>query len=217
MRLSMRVWDAPVRLVHWLLVLLLITSYTTAQLGWMQIHFISGYAVLSLLLFRLVWGVVGSDTAQFKRFLVSPRIGLEHLREFRKREPDNQIGHNAAGGWMVLLMLGLLLLQATTGLFASGEDDPSVAGPLAHWIGKASDVVSTIHSINFNLILAAVAVHIAAIVAYAILKRQDLVRPMITGKKRLPAATRPPRMASTLLALVIFLCAAGVVTLIAVG
>jgi cytochrome b len=217
MRLSMRVWDAPVRLVHWLLTLLLVFSYLTAQLGWMQLHFLSGYTILSLLLFRIVWGFVGSDTARFSRFIVSPVVGLQHLREFTKKEPDNQIGHNAAGGWMVLVLLALLLLQATTGLFSTGEDDPSVAGPLAHLIGKASDTVSLIHSINFNLILAAVALHVVAIIAYALVKRHDLVRPMVTGKKRLPAATRPPRMASSVLALLVFLCAAGVVALIAIG
>jgi cytochrome b len=216
MRLSMRVWDAPVRLFHWLLVVLILLSYVTAQLGWMQTHFLSGYTILSLLLFRLVWGFVGSDTARFGRFVVNPALGLKHLREFAKKEPDDQIGHNAAGGWMVVLMLGLLVLQATTGLFSSGEDDPSVAGPLAHLIGKASDVVSAVHSINFNLILALVVLHVAAIIAYAAVKRHDLVRPMLTGKKRLPAATRPPRMASPVLALLVYLCAAGVVALIVV-
>lgn len=215
MRLSMRVWDTPVRLFHWLLTVLVLLSFITAQFGWMGVHFLSGYTILSLLLFRVIWGVVGSDTARFSRFLVNPVTGLQHLREFARREPDNQIGHNAAGGWMVVVMLALLLLQTCTGLFSSGEDDPSVAGPLARWISsKTSDAVSAVHSINSNLILAAIGLHVAAILAYAAVKRQDLVRPMITGKKRLPAATRPPRMASPMLALLVYVCAAGLVALI---
>jgi cytochrome b len=203
-----------VRLVHWLLVLLVASSYVTAKLGWMALHFYSGYAILTLLLFRLVWGFVGSDTALFRRFLVSPLLGLRHLAKFARREPDNQIGHNAAGGWMVLLMLVLLLFQACTGLFST--DDIAAEGPLMHYIGTdAGERITTLHAYNFDLILATITLHILAILSYAILKRQDLVRPMITGKKRLPAATRPPRMSSPTLAFLVFLCAAGVVVLIA--
>lgn len=214
MRLSMRVWDAPVRLVHWLLVLLVAASYVTAKVGWIKLHFLSGYSILALLIFRVIWGFVGSDTARFRRFLVSPVLGLQHLTHLPRREPDNQIGHNAAGGWMVLVMLLLLLFQAGSGLFST--DDIAADGPLAQYIGTdASERVTSLHAFNFNLILAAIGLHVLAIVAYAVVKRHDLIRPMITGKKRLPAATRPPRMASSVLALLVFLCAAGAVALVA--
>jgi cytochrome b len=210
----MRVWDAPVRLVHWLLVLLVAFSYVAARKGWMQLHFFSGYSILSLLLFRLVWGFVGSDTARFSRFLVTPIAGLRHLAHFNRREPDNQIGHNAAGGWMVLVMLALLFTQAITGLFAT--DDISANGPFSETIGvDASERVTTLHDYNFDLILVAIGLHVLAILLYAVVKRHDLVRPMITGKKRLPAATRPPRMASPVLAVLVFLSAVGLVALVA--
>ncbi len=213
MRLSIRVWDVPVRLVHWLLVVLVAASYVTAHFGWIELHFYSGYGILTLLLFRLVWGVVGSDTARFRNFLVSPIAGLVHLSHLGRREPDNQIGHNAAGGWMVLFMLALLLVQAGTGLFS--RDDISSEGPLAHYISAdASDRITSLHAFNFNLILAAIGLHILAILAYAGFKRHDLIKPMVTGKKRLPAATKPPRIASSLLAFLVFLCAAGLVALL---
>jgi cytochrome b len=107
-RLPMRIWDAPTRLFHWVLVLLIATSYVTVQNNWMDLHLLSGYAILTLLLFRLVWGFIGSDTARFARFLRSPFAALRHLASFTKREPDNEVGHNEAGGWMVLVMLVVL-------------------------------------------------------------------------------------------------------------
>lgn len=202
----MRVWDAPTRLFHWAVVLLVIASYATAKAGWMKWHFLSGYAMLTLLLFRLVWGFIGSDTSRFARFLRSPVAGLRHIARFGQREPDTEIGHNAAGGWMVLVMLALLLAQAATGLFAN--DDPGTKGPLYHDVSKAlSDRLSTFHEFNFNLILAAIALHLLAILAYAAVKRQNLVRPMITGRKRLPGTLRPPRMQNPFLALALLVLA----------
>jgi cytochrome b len=200
LRLSMKVWDAPTRLFHWALVLLVATSYASIQLNWMQIHFLSGYSVLTLLLFRIAWGFVGSDTARFSRFVKSPLAAVRSLATFGRREPDDQIGHNAAGGWMVLLMLVLIAVQVCTGLFAN--DDILVDGPLRHLITKAqSDQITAIHAFNFNLLLGAIGLHVLAILAYAVVKRHNLLRPMITGRKRLPGATRQPRMASPLLAL----------------
>lgn len=215
----MRVWDLPVRLFHWVIVLLVALSYVSVQLagvsyGWMRVHFISGYAVLTLLIFRLVWGVIGSDTARFGAFLASPLAGLRQLSRFGGREPDDQVGHSAAGGWMVLLMLLALLVQVGSGLFSN--DDARAEGPLAKYVGKAaSDQISGIHGASFNVLLGLIVVHVLAIIAYAVVKRHDLVRPMVTGKKRLPATTRAPRMASPLLAIVVLLVAAAVVALLA--
>jgi cytochrome b len=155
--------------------------------------------MLTLLLFRLAWGFVGSATSRFSSFLRSPVEGLRHLARFGRREPDTEIGHNAAGGWMVLVMLLDLGVQAGTGLFSN--DDVANKGPLAHLVAKrTSDWLSSIHSVNFYVLLALIALHLVAIIAYAAVKRQNLVRPMITGKKRLPAAMRQPRLASPALA-----------------
>ena len=207
-RLSMRVWDAPTRLFHWAIVLLLVVSWATAKTDRMQLHFLSGETILALLIFRIAWGFAGSDTARFRNFLRSPIAGLRHLSGITRREPDNEIGHNAAGGWMVLVLLAALAAQVGTGLF-SNHDDMINQGPLADHVSKAlSDRISAVHHLTFTLILVAVALHILTVLAYAVLKRQDLVRPMITGKKRMPAAMRAPRMASSLLALALLVMAA---------
>ncbi len=210
----MKVWDVPTRLFHWSIVLLVITSYVSNQKSWMQVHFLSGYATLALLLFRLAWGFVGSDTARFGRFLKSPFAAVRTLAQFGKRGPDDQIGHNAAGGWMVLLMLLLLAVQAGTGLFAN--DDVLVDGPLRHLVSKAVSEPDHRHPrVQLQPDPRAVGLHVLAILAYAVVKRHNLVRPMITGRKRLPGATRQPRMASSLLALVLVVLAGCLVWVLA--
>jgi len=206
-----RVWDLPTRLFHWAIVLLVGFSWLCAQCNWMDWHKLSGYTILTLLLFRLVWGFVGSETARFRQFLASPRAALRHLAHLPRREPDHQVGHNAAGGWMVLGLLLLLAVQVGTGLFAN--DDVLTEGPLAETVDKStSDWLSHIHVVNFRLIAIAVAAHILAVLTYAVLKRHDLVRPMLTGRKRLPAELPPPRMASPWLALLLVVAAGGAVT-----
>jgi cytochrome b len=205
-----KVWDAPTRLFHWAIVILVGASWLTGSRGWFELHFLSGFTILALLLFRLAWGFVGSDTARFSRFLRSPLAALEHLRHLGRREPDVEIGHNAAGGWMVLVMLLLLLVQVGTGL--SANDDVMTEGPLVRFMDKGtSDWLTHIHHLNFTLIEIAVVLHVIAILSYAVLKRHDLVRPMVTGSKRLPSALRAPRLASPLLAALLFAVAAGAV------
>ncbi len=209
-QLLMRVWDAPTRLFHWAIVLLIAFSYVSIQKNWIELHFLSGYTLLALLLFRVVWGFVGSDTSRFGNFIRNPLEGLRHLATFGKREPDTEIGHNAAGGWMVLFMLALLAIQAGTGLFsnADGTDE----GPLAHFVGrKTSDAITGIHALAFNVLLGLVVLHILAIVAYAVVKRHDLVRAMVTGRKRLPATMQQPRFASPALAAAILAVSAAAV------
>ncbi len=208
--LLMRVWDAPTRLFHWAIVALMAFSYIAVQRGWMQLHFLSGYTVLTLLLFRIAWGFVGSETSQFRQFLRSPMHGLRHLAAFGTRVPDTEIGHNAAGGWMVLAMLAALLVQVGSGLFSN--DDIDAKGPLAHRVSKAaSDWLSGLHATSFYILLGLVVLHILAVIAYAVVQRHDLVRAMVTGKKRLPANLRQPRFASPLLAAGILAVAAGAV------
>ncbi len=210
MMLPLRVWDLPVRLFHWLLVALVLVAWASVDLfDNMRVHMLTGQVILALLLFRLVWGFVGSDTARFVKFLRSPVAGLRHLRHFRSREPDTSIGHNEAGGWMVLALLAVLLAQVATGLFANNEDS-FVEGPLSHLVpGAWGEWSLELHEVFFTLIQIFVALHILAVVAYAVVKRHDLVRPMITGKKRLPAATAAPRLRSSYLALAILaVCAA---------
>ena len=198
----MRVWDAPTRLFHWAVVLLIATSYLTIRYNRIEWHLLSGYTLLALLLFRLAWGFVGSETSRFSQFLRSPAAALRHLAHFTRREADDQVGHNAAGGWMVLVLLADIAVQLGLGLFSSEEF--VAAGPLAHYISRdASDYVTKLHALNFTVLLYLMGLHVVAVIAYAVVKRQNLLRPMITGRKRLPGATRQPRMASPLLAVLL--------------
>jgi cytochrome b len=208
-----KVWDLPVRLFHWAMVLLIFFAWGTQEWDHMDWHVWIGYTILTLVLFRIVWGLIGSDTARFARFLRSPLAALAHLRHITRREADHEIGHNAAGGWMVLVMLLLIAVQACTGLFAN--DDGNTEGPLMHFVSKnRSDWLSHIHSLNFTLIEIVIALHIVAVLAYAVLKRQNLVRPMITGTKQLPGDAAAPRLVSPVWALLTLAIAAGAVAFV---
>jgi cytochrome b len=200
-RIPVRVWDPWIRLVHWGLVLLLGLSWWSVETGRMELHLTSGYLILTLLLFRIGWGLFGSETARFRHFLRSPLAALTHLRHLGRREADTELGHNAAGGWMVLVLLGVLLVQVGTGLFA--DDQVLTHGPLAGFVStETSDRATGIHAANFNIILAMVGLHVVAVLLYLALKRQNLLRPMVTGVKWLPAhfAARAPRIARKRLA-----------------
>ena len=211
LNLPMPIWDLPTRLFHWVLVLLIGFMWLSGKKGWLEYHMLSGYAILALLLFRIVWGFIGSDTARFAFFLKSPIEALRHLSHLTRREPDTEVGHNAAGGYVVVVMLAVLLFQVFTGLCAN--DDISTEGPLARVVGQTlSDQLTRWHNKGFLVIQLLVAAHIVAIILYAILKRHDLVRPMITGKKRMPGAMRAPRMVSPVAALATFIVASLLVT-----
>ena len=184
----------------------------------MRVHLAIGFAVLALLVFRLAWGFVGSETARFGQFLVRPSRVLLHLARFREPGPDTEVGHNPAGGWMVVAMLAILAVQVGAGLFAAARpNDPGhTVGPLAKYVGDhAAALARSVHNANFNLLVAAIGLHILAILAYALVKRHDLVRPMVTGTKRLAATTRQPRMASPLKAAGVAAAAGAAVWLVA--
>jgi cytochrome b len=198
-----RVWDAPTRIFHWLLASLVMFSFITGKVGgaWMEWHLKSGYAILTLLLFRLAWGIGGSPTARFAQFLRGPRATLAYAREIAASRHSPAWGHNPMGGWMVVLMLAIFLFQACTGLFA--DDDISTQGPLA--VKVSNDLVSTLtslHKANQWVMGAAVALHLAAIAFHRVRLGDDLVGPMLHGWKAVPPGLRPPEMAggSTLLA-----------------
>ncbi len=212
----MKVWDLPIRLFHWGLVVLILLAWATQEWNRMTWHKWVGYSILTLLLFRVVWGFIGSDTARFGRFLRSPMAALQHLAHLGRREADREIGHNAAGGWMVLVMLALIGVQTGTGLFANDLDDGGdTEGPLAHLVGHdRSNWFGHIHALNFNLIEIVIVLHVLAIVTYAVLKRHDLVRPMVTGTKLMPADVTAPRMVGAVWALVVLVAAAGIVAAI---
>ncbi|MGQ3675587.1 cytochrome b/b6 domain-containing protein [Xanthobacter sp. TB0139] len=205
-----KVWDGPVRLFHWALVALVATAYISAETGKLDLHFMVGYTILTLVLFRILWGLVGSDTARFTQFIKSPAAAFAHLGHVLRRQPEDETGHNPAGAFMVVALLALLLFQTITGLFSN--DGLFEEGPLAHLLGGGwSDTLTIWHGFSFDLIVIAVVAHVAAILLYAALLRQDLVRPMVTGWKRLPQSFSAPHMAPVWLALAMLVLAAVVV------
>jgi len=182
------VWDLPLRLFHWLLVLLVVVSFVSAKIGGnaMQFHLLSGYAILALLLFRILWGFLGGTHARFASFIRGPAAVISYLRGLSGHEAGRHLGHNPAGAWSVILMLAVLLAQVATGLFAN--DDIATEGPLAKLVSKAlSDRITGIHHLNVKLLYALIVLHLSAIAFYVFYKRENLVKPMLTGFKEAAA------------------------------
>ncbi len=216
--LPMRVWDGPTRLFHWAIALNVAASAVLAELGWMRAHRIAGLVALGLLVFRIIWGFAGSETSRFRQMLASPAEVARHLGSFGGRAPDTSVGPTPLNGWFGVLLLLLLAVQIVSGLGNPGRSAAggAFAGPLAAHLGPAlAHACTIVHDAAFRVLLAAIALHVLVVIAYAVMKRQDLVRPMVTGRKRLPGTTRQPRMASFLLAFVTALLAAGIALLVA--
>lgn len=204
-------WDAPVRLFHWALAALVVFSYATGKIGgsWLEWHMRSGYAILALLAFRLAWGVAGSETARFASFLRGPRATIAYARGLALRRAPTVLGHTPTGGWMIVAMLGILAVQAASGLFV--DDEIATQGPLAVKVSNAFVAkMSALHSYNQWLIVAAVALHVAAIAFYQGYLKADLIGPMIHGRA-VAREARAPRLAPAWLAAVLFALACAAV------
>jgi cytochrome b len=209
------VWDLPTRLFHWLLVLLVIVSFATGNIGGnaMQYHARSGFVILALLLFRLVWGLLGSQPSRFKTFLKGPGAVLRYAATTLRREPECHLTHNPLGGWSVAALLTVLLVQAGTGLFAN--DDIVTEGPLYGWVSKGtSDWITEAHEVNAGIIVALVVLHVAAVLFHLIYKRDNLLVPMFTGDKPCGATDGPPGMRPRWLAMAAVALAAAAVYLL---
>lgn len=209
--IRVKVWDLPTRLFHWTLVLLVLLQFATADWGLlsMQWHFYFGYATLALVLFRLLWGLFGSETSRFRHFLRGPRSVHAYIRSTFWQKAGHPVGHNPLGGWSVVAILTCLIIQAVTGLFAS--DDITAFGPLS---GKVSDasvrLLTAIHSFNQGVLIALIGLHVAAVLLHALVRKENLVHPMLHGHKWLH---RDPglRIAPIGRALLLALLAAGAV------
>ena len=181
------VWDLPTRLFHWSLVALIAFSWWSAENDELDMHVWSGMAVLTLLLFRLLWGFFGSSTARFTSFVRGPRMVVDYLRGAWKG-----IGHSPLGALSVLALLGASAIEVVTGLFSMDEDG-LVSGPLARLITMDfSDEIAELHEEFFNVLLALVLLHVAAIIYYR-LRGKRLVGAMITGRGEVEADVQPMR------------------------
>ena len=182
------VWDLPIRLFHWLLAALIAFSWWTVHHHHTDWHLRSGCAILTLLIFRLLWGFVGSSTARFSSFVRGPASVFAHLRG-----KWNGIGHTPLGALSVVALLLAVAVQVGLGLFAEDEDGIYM-GPLSHLISSdMSDKVRDLHEDWFNVLLGLIVLHVAAIVYYRLFRGQKLTAPMITGRSELAPGTKPMR------------------------
>lgn len=195
-----RVWDLPVRLFHWALAVLILVLFITGNLGgnWLEWHKRAGFTVLALLLFRVIWGLVGNYHARFVNFVRGPRRVAAYVKTLAAGTNKPFPGHNPLGALSVLALLVIVALQAVTGLFAN--DDIMLEGPFAAKVSKqVSDFLTRIHKLNADLLLFLIALHVLAIAYYYFVKKEDLLTPMFTGVKRLVSESaempRPPWLA----------------------
>lgn len=190
---TVRIWDLPTRLFHWLLAASTIALVVTAKVGGnaMVWHFRLGYAVLALLLFRVIWGLIGGHWSRFSAFLYSPARLMRYLRG--AGQPGDGVGHNPLGALSVFALLAVLAAQVSSGLLS--DDEIAFAGPLTHLVSNAVVGNATHYhkEVGQYLVLGLVALHVLAIVFYVLVRRQRLVAPMLHGDKELPASTRPSR------------------------
>ncbi|MBV1876499.1 MAG: cytochrome b/b6 domain-containing protein [Pseudomonadales bacterium] len=206
------VWDLPLRIFHWILALLVgISIYTglDASLDAMEYHFLSGYGILSLVIFRISWGFIAQGNARFSNFVQGPTAVLAYICNPATRSLSHQ-GHNPVGALSTLLLLTSLIIQTTSGLFST--DDIMYDGPLTHLVNSdTSHIFATLHHYNYWFLATLCTIHIGAILYYELIKNERLVLPMITGRKRLkppPTSTTPNQIA---LATVILICSAACV------
>jgi len=190
-----RLWDLPVRIVHWSLVLLMPALWWTAEHGQLSVHERLAYLAMALLMFRLFWGFAGGSTARFSSFIKGPRAIVGYFRDMFARRAEPVIGHNPLGGWSVLALLLLLVLVIGTGLFADDTDGVN-PGPLNYLItGDLSEMMGRWHHALFNILLGFIVLHLLAILFYAVIKRENLVGPMLTGRRQMAGPVTLPTFA----------------------
>ena len=202
---EIRVWDAPTRLFHWCLVVLLSLSWWTGENAYYEWHEKSGLALLCLIVFRIIWGIWGSQTARFGDFVKGPPAVLGHIRAFFSGGLHHHPGHNPLAGYAVIGLLAILLAQAVLGLFAQA-DYGVFTSPWADVVAQEqSETLTSWHKQLFDWVLIAIGVHIFAIFAYGAFHRIQLIGPMISGRAALDAPQ--PDMASSRRALLSLLLA----------
>ena len=180
MKRTLRIWDLPTRLFHWLLVVCIVGAVICVNIGGnlMQWHAYFGYAALSLVLFRVLWGFIGAVHSRFTTFIPSP----QRLIAFLSGKQGGGLGHSPLGSLSVIALLLVVGIQASTGLFT--DDDIAFQGPLAKYVPNATvSLLSSIHALNSNILFGLIGLHLLAIAYYQWVKRAPIVMPMIQGDK----------------------------------
>lgn len=210
---TVRIWDLPTRLFHWALFVAVVGLIITGNVGneWMVWHFRLGYCVMTLLLFRFVWGLIGGRWSRFASFIYAPSTLVAYLKGQGK--PEHSAGHNPLGAGSVFALLGFLALQVGTGLIS--DDEIVNQGPLARFVSGARVSLATWwhKDVGKWVIAALIVLHIAAILFYLFKKKENLIQPMIQGDKQMPAPVQPSQdnVSSRIVALVVLAVCAGFV------
>jgi cytochrome b len=221
-QMNVRVWDLPTRVFHWVLALSVTCSVVSAHIGGNALvwHMRLGYLAFTLLAFRLLWGLVGGRWSRFASFIYAPGTVLRYLKDASRPGEHHEVGHNPLGAFSVFGLLAILVVQVATGLFA--DDEIATTGPFNKFVTSATGLVLTGWHKGWGqgLIITLALLHIAAIVYYRLGKKQDLVRPMLTGDKTLPPgvpASLDSGAARLRAAVLVALCGAGVAWLVSLG
>lgn len=201
------IWDLPTRFFHWTLIALIIAAYVTQARGAMFPHFIIGSVIIGLILFRLVWGFVGSRSARFSDFITGPGPVLAYLKHLIRNTPEDTVhmGHNPVGALSVLALLVLVTMQAVSGLFTTDTSYVSSDGPMV-WLvsSKFASTASYIHhNLFYWLLLVVIAAHIGAALFYLFVKHDNLIRPMVTGVRPVPPSVEAVQFVSLWRALIV--------------
>ncbi|MEL6876529.1 MAG: cytochrome b/b6 domain-containing protein [Pseudomonadota bacterium] len=210
------IWDWPVRLTHWGFALLIPAMWWTAENGEMGWHMRLGLVLLALVLFRIFWGFVGSDTARFANFVRSPMAALADLLG-RRKQGVNAIGHSPSGAWSVVFLLTAMLAQVGLGLFA-GDPYDGATGPLNSLVGvMTADTLTEWHETFFWVLVGLIALHLIAVLLYQTIGGQKLVGPMITGSRASDAPISGNKGGSAVRAFACLLLAVAIAGLIGSG
>lgn len=181
---STKVWDPLVRIFHWLLVSAFFTSYLSAEES-DQLHILSGYLIISIVVGRVLWGFIGSTHARFKDFIVSPKTAINYFLTLVQRKHPRYLGHNPAGAIMILMLLGSVTATCFTGMLVLGIEEHT--GPLASWVqsmGWHDEVVEELHEFFANFTVLLVFFHVSGVIVESMLHKDNLIKAMFTGNKR---------------------------------
>ncbi|RLV61493.1 cytochrome B [Parashewanella curva] len=187
---EVKVWDVPTRLFHWSLVVLMGLLWWSGENGEMELHQIFAYSLVSILIFRVIWGIIGSDSARFSQFVVHPVKTLKYISQLKNKKAPEFAGHNPVGGYMVIALVLIISFQFGTGLFTT--DDIFTEGPLYSLVSEdVASLLTWLHKNTFNLILGLIVLHVIAVIIHTI-KGENLVPAMFHGKKYLSEQPSKP-------------------------
>ncbi len=199
-----RIWDLPTRVFHWSLVACIGYSWWSAEYGDLIWHQRSGFIVLTLIIFRILWGIWGSSTSRFSHFIRGPKKVFEYIKtlptkktSIESNHPEYPVGHNPLGGWSVIALLIVILGQIILGLFAEDVDGLD-SGPLSYLVSyDIGRWAAKTHEDVFNILLILIIIHVIAVFFYLFYKKNNLIKPMFTGNKPSPTHASPKPLAFT--------------------